>query len=149
VIREEDTRNGVLSLVGGDAERARQLRANIAVFARRLGDPQITRMVNEVLAGRRNVREVFRTPQFTEVTDRNLGRIEEGLGRLTPEQREELFERMRDRDLPPEADERNRTLRDADLPRSPLNGRGEVEADVPRPQPRDPRPPSSGPHRPS
>ena len=134
-MNEADRYNGVLSVVGGDAERARQLRANIAVFARRLGDPQITRMVNEVLAGHRNVREVFRTRQFQEVGSRNLDNLERGLDRLPPGELQRMLGEAGERaESDAEADDRLHGLRDRDLPRSPVGPTGDVEPD-PEPRP--------------
>jgi hypothetical protein len=135
-MNEADRYNGVVSVVGGDPERARQLRANIAILARRLGDPQITRMVNEVLAGHRNVREVFRTRQFQEVGSRNLDNLEQGLDRLPAGERERMLveageraEAVAERE---ERDARLHALRDRDLPSSPVGPTGDVGPDEDR-----------------
>ncbi len=96
-MKDADEESGIARLVHGDERDARELRANLAVFARRSGSPQVNRLVNDVLAGRRNVREVFRTPEFTSALSANLGRIEEGLAELTDEERAEVWDRERPR----------------------------------------------------
>lgn len=135
-LRDEDAHNGIATLVRGNAADARELRANIVVFARRLGDPTITRMVNEVLRGQRNVRDVFRTPQFNEVGLKNVAMIERGLDELTPDERERVLsqlERDHDDDVVEESEGRLNSLRAADLGVSPVDQWGEVHPDPERP----------------
>jgi len=135
-MRDEDTANGIASLVRGNAADARELRANIVVFARRLGDPQITRMVNEVLRGQRNVRDVLRTPEFNDVGQRHVATIERGLDELSADERSAVLSSLGRR---PEAEEleesegRLQSLRVADLSVSPVDRWGEVDPDPERP----------------
>ncbi|MDT7727573.1 MAG: hypothetical protein QOI21_4149 [Actinomycetota bacterium] len=86
---------GITNLVHGNAADARELRANLAVFARRSNSKHIQRLVSDVLSGRRNVREVFRTKEFTESLSANLGKIETGLDALTDEERAAVWDRDR------------------------------------------------------
>jgi hypothetical protein len=65
--------------------------------------------VSEVLVGRRNVREVFRTKEFNETGLRHITNIEQGLAQLTDEQRAELFDPAR----PRTPDEKLAAMRDA------------------------------------
>jgi len=110
----DEDQSGITALARGDAASARELRANLAVFARQTDNPEVRSLVAGVLAGRRNVREVFQAREFNEVGLRRLANIEEGIARLNDEQRAELFNpnrphtptgklaAMRDAALPPE-----------------------------------------------
>lgn len=84
--------DGIDTLVGGDARRARELRGNLALFARQSGDPAVRRLVVDVLAGRRGVRDVLRSAEFTRVCRRRLANVERALAALTDEQRAALFD---------------------------------------------------------
>jgi hypothetical protein len=95
--RTPDQHNGIAALVHGDPQRARELRADLAVFARRSDNPNLRRQVADVLAGRRNVREVLRTPEFNNAAAAALGNIEDGLAQLTDEQRAQVWDRTRPR----------------------------------------------------
>jgi hypothetical protein len=88
----EEDRSGIMDLVHGDAASARDLRANLAVFARRSNSPQMHRLVSEVLAGRRNVRDVLRSEEFNDAGTKRLANAEKGIAQLTDEQRAELFD---------------------------------------------------------
>jgi hypothetical protein len=87
--------SGITQLVGGNQDDARELRANLALFARRVDTVSVRRLVSEVLAGRRNVREVFRTPEFEQLVARRVGNIETGLNELTDEERAEVWNQDR------------------------------------------------------
>ncbi len=126
--RPEDLRNGIAALADGEKESARRLRANLAVFARRADDPEVTDLVNEVLGGRRNVRDVVSSPQFARELSAKLDNLETGLRRLPPLERERLLDRARHDTEPSTDDERLDELRDTGLSSSPLDGDGEVES---------------------
>jgi hypothetical protein len=104
-----DDVSGITQLVQGDASRARELRANLAVFARKSDSPEIHKLVSEVLAGRRSVRQVFRTKEFNDAGMRGMTNIEKGIAQLTDEQRAELWDPTR----PRTPDETVDALRDA------------------------------------
>ncbi|MGH3626974.1 MAG: hypothetical protein ACRDRL_05975, partial [Sciscionella sp.] len=57
--------SGITQIVHGDETAAREMRANLAKFARQTDSPEIRRLVAQVLRGRRSVREVFRSKEFT------------------------------------------------------------------------------------
>ncbi|HWC83419.1 MAG TPA: hypothetical protein VG756_25975, partial [Pseudonocardiaceae bacterium] len=103
-----DDESGITALTRGDAAGARELRANLAVFARQTDTPEVRRLVAEVLAGRRNVREVFASREFNEVGLRHVANVERGLAQLTEEQRAELF----NPDRPPTPEDKLDALRD-------------------------------------
>jgi hypothetical protein len=123
-----DDAAGISNLVHGNERDARELRANLAVFARQTDNRDIRRLVSEVLAGRRTVREVFRTPEFAAAVSGRLDKIEQGLAQLTDEERARVFDPARPRTaqsaldamrdvhdpggplLAPERDNENRTL---------------------------------------
>jgi hypothetical protein len=90
-----DEQSGIAHLVRGDEQAARELRASLAVFARRTGNARIRRLVSDVLAGRRSVREVLQTKEFTEAAEANFAKVEQGLDQLTDEERAEVFDQSR------------------------------------------------------
>ncbi len=93
----EEDQSGIMDLVHGDATSARELRANLAVFARQSGSPQMHRLVSQVLSGRRSVREVLRSKEFNDVGGKRFANVEKGIAQLTDEQRTELFDPDRQR----------------------------------------------------
>jgi hypothetical protein len=106
---EDDDQSGIMDLVHGDDASARELRANLAVFARRSDSPQIHRLVSQVLSGQRSVREVFRTKEFNDVALKRFANVEKGIAQLTDEQRAELW----NPDRPRTPDDTVDALRDA------------------------------------
>ena len=105
---EEDD-SGIMELVQGDMSRARQIRANLAAFSRKVDNPEIHKLVSEVLAGRRSFRDVVRTKEFNEVGMRSVSSLEKGIAHLTNEQRAALL----DPNQPRTPDETVDALRDA------------------------------------
>lgn len=53
---DADQINGIAALTHGDPKRARELRTDLAVFARRTDNPVIRRMVADVLAAAMSTR---------------------------------------------------------------------------------------------
>ena len=106
---DDEDQSGIMDLVHGDAASARDLRANLAVFARRSDNPQIHRLVSEVLSGKRSVREVFKTKEFNDASLKHFANVEKGIAQLTEEQRAELW----NPDRPRTPDETVDALRDA------------------------------------
>ncbi|TNC21077.1 hypothetical protein [Amycolatopsis alkalitolerans] len=92
--------SGITKLVGGNPDDARELRANLSLFARRADTPNVRRLVSDVLAGRRNVREVFRTPEFEQLVASRVANIEAGLDQLNDEERAEVWNQDRPRTSP-------------------------------------------------
>jgi len=84
--------SGISQLAHGDPAGARQLRAGLAAFARQVDDPQLRKLVADVLAGRRNVRQVLQSEKFNEIGEQRLANLKEGLARLTDEQRATVFD---------------------------------------------------------
>jgi hypothetical protein len=111
-----DDAAGISNLVHGNERDARELHANLAVFARQTDNRNIRRLVSEVLAGRRNVREVFRTPEFAAAVSGRLDKIEQGLAQLTDEERARVFDPARPRTAQSTLD----AMRDAHDPGGPL-----------------------------
>jgi hypothetical protein len=95
--------------VHGDVVNAREMRANLAVFARQSDSPQIHHLVSEVLSGKRSVREVFKTKEFNDVALTRFANVEKGMAQLTDEQQAELWDPTR----PRTPDETIDALRDA------------------------------------
>jgi hypothetical protein len=131
-------------LAHANEQDTRELRANLATFARRTGNPDIRKLVSNVLAGRRNVREVFRTPEFRAGAGTHLDKIEQGLSQLSDEERARAFDQTRSTTPQSTLD----ALRDAHdpggplLPPEPKTGSNEqrtylnrAQADYPTPRP--------------
>ncbi|HET6504289.1 MAG TPA: hypothetical protein VFG87_26360 [Amycolatopsis sp.] len=91
---------GINELARGNDTDARELRANLARFARQADTPGIRRLVSEVLAGHRDVRDVFRTPEFRQIVSSRLANVQTGLAQLTDEQRAEVWNQDRPRTAP-------------------------------------------------
>ncbi|MEO5853051.1 MAG: hypothetical protein ABIQ15_11110 [Nocardioides sp.] len=85
---EQHDFSGIDQMTRGDARQARDLRATMAVIARRTDDPDLRALVVDVLAGRTSVRRVFEHPSFWSMAQTNLDNLEQGLERLSPEERE-------------------------------------------------------------
>ena len=90
-------------ITGGDARAARRLRTTIAVIMRRTDDPELRALGTEVLAGRENVRTFLTHPSLQSMAERNLNNLEEGLNRLSDEEREEVMSRVGEDITPDEA----------------------------------------------
>ena len=126
-MKEQDEKSGIARIAHGDEQAARQLRANLAVFARRVGTPQIRKLVSEVLAGQRDVREVFATREYRQAVTRNIARIEAGIAALTDEERARVF----DPDRPRTAAAKLDSMRDrAVAGRPPLDSEQVVDPDA-------------------
>lgn len=91
---EAQDHSGIETMVGGDADRARRLRATLAVVARRTEDENLRRVVADVLAGRANVRTALLHPGMMSMAQTNLSNLEEGLDRLSPEERDDVMSRV-------------------------------------------------------
>lgn len=84
--------SGITSLVGpGNEADARELRANLSRIARDTESERLRKLIADVLRGRKNVRTVFRTPEFNELAGRRLANIEAGLNQLSAEDREKVW----------------------------------------------------------
>ena len=82
------------AMAHGDERAARQLRADVAVISRRTDDPDLRHLCRDILAGRQSVRRMFEHPSFWAMADRNMANLEEGLDRLTDEERDILMDRV-------------------------------------------------------
>ncbi|MGG5259458.1 hypothetical protein [Phycicoccus avicenniae] len=133
---DQPDHSGIDSIVRGDADRARRLRATLAVVARRTDDEDLRRTVREVLAGRVNVRRALLHPALNAMAAKNLENLEKGLERLDPEQREDVLSRVGKERTPDEEIEEMRE------PTPTSDGRRAPGEDPGRP--RGPQPPAGG-----
>jgi hypothetical protein len=92
--RPEIDYSAIDAVAGGDARAARELRASVAVIARRTEDPTLRELCLAVLAGRQSVRRVFEHPEFQQMSMVSLRHLEEGLARLDDDDREDLLARV-------------------------------------------------------
>lgn len=90
---DDHDHSGIEQMVRGDAERARRLRATLAVVLRRTEDEDLRRVIREVLAGDQNVRRALMHPGMTAMAQSNLDNLERGLDRLDPQEREDVLAR--------------------------------------------------------
>lgn len=82
--------DSVAAFTRGDQVRAGMLRENLRTIRDRTDDPHLTRLIDDVLQGRRTMRELIRDERFTEELNRGMRRFGEQWEQLTPEQRAEL-----------------------------------------------------------
>jgi hypothetical protein len=88
------------------------LRENLQTIRDRSDDPHLKRLIDDVLQGRRTMRELVRDEKFTEELNAGMRRFGEHWEQLTPEQRAALVrqgqaeesERRRAAGLPPLAE---------------------------------------------
>lgn len=122
---QQNDHSGIDVMLQGDQEGARRLRATLAVIARRTDDPDLERTIRDVLAGRENVRRALLHPALFAMAERNFANLEEGLNRLSDDEREDLFSKVGEIRTPDEV----------------------IDAleDPPQDRPREPEPPA-GPH---
>lgn len=82
--------DSVSAFTRGDPVRSRMLRENLQAIRDRTDDPHLRRLVDDVLQGRRTVRELVRDEGFVRELDAGMQRFGEHWEQLTPEQRAEL-----------------------------------------------------------
>jgi hypothetical protein len=107
-------REPLLDLAHGDAALSRQLRDSLRVLQERSGDERFRRLVDDVLAGRTSLRDVYHTTAFAAGVDDGVRQFARGWERLSNGERAELAEQGRQ-----ELEAENRRLRDE----SPDTGR--------------------------
>ena len=93
-MKNEHDLSGIDSMAHGDERAARELRANIAAIARRTEDRSLRDLCVQVLEGRESVRRVFAHGSFWQMATQNMENLEQGLDRLSDEQREDLLGRV-------------------------------------------------------
>lgn len=74
----------------GDRFRADGLRRNLEAIAARSDDPHVRRLVAEVLAGQKTVRELVRDETFVGELNKGMKQFADSWEQLTPEQRAAL-----------------------------------------------------------
>jgi hypothetical protein len=80
----------IIAFAQGDRLRAEGLRRNLEAIHEGSDDPHVRRIVGEVLAGRRTVRELVRDPGFERELDRGMAAFADAWQELGPEERAEL-----------------------------------------------------------
>lgn len=80
----------LLGLTAQDAGMDRQLRANLRTLRDRASSPDLAAMLDDVLAGRRNLREVARTPEWNEAVAPASQQMTQQWARLSPQERDAL-----------------------------------------------------------
>ena len=82
----------LLRFTHGDVGRARALRANLEVLRGASGDRDFSRLVDDVLAGRRSLREAVRAPEFDREIAPRVERFGEWWDEKSEDEREALAE---------------------------------------------------------
>ncbi|WP_110206985.1 hypothetical protein [Nocardioides daejeonensis] len=80
----------IAAFTRGDPLRAEALRANLTRIAEQTDQPEVRRLVQEVLDGRRTVRELVREPAMVAELDRGMDAFARQWSDLSPEQRAAL-----------------------------------------------------------
>ncbi|MBO0881447.1 MAG: hypothetical protein J2P17_14090 [Mycobacterium sp.] len=68
------------------------MRADLSKAARQIDVPRFRALVNDVLAGRRGVRDVLRTPEFRRLAGPRITNLTTGINRLTNAERAHLLD---------------------------------------------------------
>lgn len=82
--------------VTGDAEASRLLRHHLEVVAEQHRDSPLGRVVSDVLAGRRPLRDLQSDPEFMDLTRGGVEQYRAYLSALEPEERERLERQARE-----------------------------------------------------
>lgn len=108
----------LLDVAGGDPALSHRLRDSLKTLSERTEDPEFRRLVADVLAGRRGLREVASTPGFASVLNPRVEQFAQRWAETSEEERAELaaqgereFAALRER-LERERRERERWRRD-------------------------------------
>ncbi|MDG4790408.1 hypothetical protein O7626_31575 [Micromonospora sp. WMMD1102] len=116
--KQDEQDEPMLDVAGGDPALSRHLRESLKVLSERTDDPEFRRLVADVLAGRRGLREAAGTPVFASAVDARVDQFIERWAEIPEEERAELaaqgereFAALRER-LAWERRDRERWLRD-------------------------------------
>lgn len=80
----------ILDIARGDTAISRHLRDSLKLLKNTNTDPEFGKLVDDVLAGRRSLRDVAFTPQFEPVLNTGVQQFAERYEQLSEEEREEL-----------------------------------------------------------
>ncbi|MFY1688379.1 hypothetical protein [Plantactinospora sp. WMMB782] len=115
---QDEPEEPMLDVAGGDPALSRHLRDSLKVLGERTDDPEFRRLVADVLAGRRGLREAAGSPVFAAAVDARVDQFIERWAEIPEEERAELaaqgereFAALRER-LDRERRDRERWLRD-------------------------------------
>lgn len=78
----------LLDIARGDAARSRQLRSSLRVLRDRTENPEFRKLLDEVLAGRKGMREVARTSLFDQVVTPRVQQAVERLREMPEEEKQ-------------------------------------------------------------
>lgn len=91
-----------LDVARGDVALSKHLKNSLNVLKSKADDPEFSAMVDEIISGRRSLRDTFTSPVFSRVLDPLVAQAAEHYENLSEEEREELartgeqqFEEMR------------------------------------------------------
>lgn len=92
-----------LDIAHGDAALSKHLKNSLGLLKDKVDDPEFKRMVDDITAGRRSLRDVVDTPVFARALDPLVERGAETYRNLSDEEKEELgrqgedeFEQLRE-----------------------------------------------------
>lgn len=80
----------LLDVAHGDPAMSRHVRDSLKVLAERTDDPEFGKLVEDVLRGRRSLRDVAFTPAFERTINPGVAQFAERYEQLSEEEREEL-----------------------------------------------------------
>lgn len=87
---QEGAQAPLLDLTAQDAGLDRQLRENLKTLRDRSGNAELASLLDDVLAGRRSLREVARTPEWNAAVAPAAQQMMQQWARLTPDERDAL-----------------------------------------------------------
>lgn len=86
----------LLGVTATDAGLERQLRASLRTIRDRTQDPALAGMLDDVLAGRRSLRDVARTPEWNAAVESSTRQATQAWARMSPQERAELVQTGRE-----------------------------------------------------
>ncbi len=90
---DNERQEPMLDVARGDPAVSRHLRDCLRLLRERSDDPSFQRLVDDVLRGRRGLREVCRSPEFAAVLDGRVAQFAPRLDELSDDERARLAER--------------------------------------------------------
>jgi hypothetical protein len=82
----------MLDIARGDAARSHQLRASLKILRDRTTDPAFRTLVDDVLAGKRGLRDAVRSPVFDQAISPQVQQAVDKLNEMSDEEKQQLAE---------------------------------------------------------
>ena len=91
--------DSTLDIAGGDIGLSRHLKDSLRLLAKRSDEPAFSRLIDDVLSGKRSLREAYTDPPYTRVMDAQVHAFADRWDAMSEEEKEELA-RVSEHQLP-------------------------------------------------